>query len=260
MIDLHSHVLPGLDDGARDQTQALKVLRLLAADGVTGVVCTPHLRASDVAAGGERAIERRDVALTELRAHAPRVPALHPGFEIMLDEPPDAVIMADRRYALAGSRYYLVEFRLGVVAHLATRILADMVRAGVVPVVAHVERYGVCSAAVVADWKAAGARIQVDATTLTRPTGRGRLARSLIETGLVDVLAADNHGDGRSLRTAVEFLRAKATDGGAAVEGPVAQLTRGNPGCVLEGGAMVDVQALRIKEGLMGRVRRIFGR
>jgi len=260
MIDLHSHVLPALDDGARDLTQALYALRLLGADGITDLVCTPHLRASEVERGGEEAIARRDAVLAELRPSAPAVPRLHVGFEVLLDQPPVPEMVGDRRYALAGSRHYLVEFRLSVVAQLATRILSDMARAGVVPIVAHVERYGACSPSVVADWKTVGARIQVDATTLTRPTGRGRLARSLVEAGLVDVLAADNHGDGRTLRTAVNFLRAKGTEGPAGVEGSLALLTRGNAECVLKDTDMADVPAIRLEEGLLGRVRRIFGR
>ena len=260
MIDLHSHVLPALDDGARDLTQALYALRLLAADGITDLVCTPHLRASDVERGGEEAISRRDAVLAELRPMAPPLPVLHAGFEILLDQPPIPEMVGDRRYALAGSRYYLVEFRLSVVAQLATRILEDMAQAGVIPLVAHVERYGACSPRVVADWKSTGARIQVDATTLTRPSGRGRLARTLLEAGLVDVLAADNHGDERTLRRAVEFVRAKVADGPGPVEGPLGQLTQGNPACVLADGIMTDVAGVRLDEGLMGRVRRMLGR
>lgn len=260
MIDLHSHLLPGLDDGAESAAQALAALRLLAEDGVTAVVMTPHLRASDVVMQGEQAIRARDEALTALRAVAPAVPEVHAGFEILLDEPLHPLCVGDHRYALAGSRYYLVEFRLSVVASLATRVLEGMVRAGAVPVVAHVERYGVCSPPVIAEWKSVGARIQVDATALTRSTSRGRIARELIGAGLVDVIAADNHGDGRSMRTGARFLRERSGHGPAAAEAVVARLTVENPGAVLANGEMRDVPRFGLRESLGERVRRMLGR
>jgi protein-tyrosine phosphatase len=260
MIDLHSHLLPGLDDGAESAEQALAALRLLAEDGVRAVVLTPHLRASDIAMKGEQAIRERDAALQALRAAAPASPELHPGFEILLDEPLPPLCMGDPRYALCGSRYYLVEFRLSVVASLATRVLEDMGRAGAVPIVAHVERYGVCSPPVITEWKSVGARIQVDATALTRPTSRGRVARELIEAGLVHVLAADNHGDRRSLRTAARFLRQRTAHGPQAAEALIAGLTVENPGAVLANGEMRDLPRFGLRESLGERVRRMLGR
>jgi protein-tyrosine phosphatase len=221
---------------------------------------TPHLRASEIVRIGERCIRQRDETLVALRAAAPDVPALHTGFEILLDEPPPPLLFGDRRYALAGSRYYLVEFRLSVVAHLATRVLEGMAKAGTVPIVAHVERYGVCSPAVIAEWKSVGARIQVDATTMTRPTSRGRLARDLIEAGLVDVLAADNHGDRRSMLTAALFLRARSANGPAAAAGAVARMTVENPGAVVADGEMRDVPRVVLRESFGERVRRMLGR
>ena len=260
VIDLHCHLLPGLDDGARTTEQAISALCLLAEHGVTEVVCTPHLRAGDIVAFGGRAIERRDAALAALRSVAPSQPVLHPGFEILLDEPARPSWLCDGRYALCGSRHYLVEFRLSVVAGLATRILEDIVRAGATPVVAHVERYGACSPGVIVDWRSVGAKIQVDATALTRPTSRGRLARSLVAEGLVDVLAADNHGDTRSLRTAVKFLRTGTADGTEAVERAVSALTRENPKAVVSGASMAVVPPIRFDEGWMERLRRLLGR
>jgi protein-tyrosine phosphatase len=221
---------------------------------------TPHLRASDIARLGEGAIRRRDATLLALRAVSPAVPALYAGFEILLDEPLAPAVLGDRRYALAGSPYYLVEFRLGVVAELATHVLRDMTRAGTIPLVAHVERYGVCSRAVIAAWKAAGARIQVDATALTRPTSRGRRARELLEAGLVDVLAADNHGDRRSLLTAKRFLRARSTRSHSAPDAAVRRLTVENPAAVIHGGKMRDVPRIAVRESLHERVRRMLGR
>jgi len=123
MIDIHSHLLPGVDDGSRSLAQSVGVLKLLADAGITDIVVTPHLRAGEIAARGEAAILVRDERLAELKAAAPPGIRLHAGFEIMLDRPLPPEALGDRRYALAGSRYYLVEFPLSVMGHLVADVL-----------------------------------------------------------------------------------------------------------------------------------------
>jgi tyrosine-protein phosphatase YwqE len=147
-----------------------------------------------------------------------------------------------------------VEFPLTVVAEFAAHALERMARAGLVPVVAHPERYAACTVAAVSAWRHAGARIQVDATTVTRRSERGRRARELLEAGVVDVLAADNHGDARVLSTGAEYLRRCGA-------GDAAQLlTVDNPSAVLTDGEMVDPSAVRLSPGLLGALRRLVGR
>jgi protein-tyrosine phosphatase len=258
VIDIHSHVLPGLDDGSRSLEQSVAVLQRMAREGVEGLVLTPHLKASEINADGEPAIARRDLALAALTPHCPASLTLYAGFEIMLDEPLTPLALGDRRLSLAGSRYYLVEFPVAIVGDLATRALRDIARAGLVPVLAHPERYDACDPATVREWRDAGARMQVDARTLTRPTTRGHRARVLVERGLADVLAADNHGDGRSLGMAVEFLKQRA-GGGRLADEALALLTHLNPLAVVEDWNLAAVPELVVVERWMERVRRFIG-
>jgi protein-tyrosine phosphatase len=255
VIDLHTHLLPNIDDGSRSVVQSVEVLRDFRADGVQGVVLTPHIRASEIVAGGEAQLRRREAALEELSGRTPPEPRLYLGFEIMLDEPLAPLATGDRRFSLVGSRYYLVEFPLGVVADFTTRVLERIAAAGVVPLVAHAERYDACSVEVVQAWREVGAKIQVDATTLTRPTTRGRRARALLGAGLADLLASDNHGDGRTMGTGARFLREQAAM--AAAETAANLLTVENPGAVIEDRAMSDVPPIRFSDGLVARLRRV---
>ena len=85
-------------------------------------------------------------------------------------------------------------------------VLANIAKAGVIPLVAHPERYNGCDPDTIAAWRDVGAKMQVDATELTRPTVRGRRARQLLAAGLADVIAADNHGNRRVVTTGVEYL------------------------------------------------------
>ena len=254
MIDIHSHLLPGVDDGSRSMAQSVAVLKELVQAGVTDVVVTPHLRAGELAAKGEAAIRLRDERLAALRAGAPPEVRLHAGFEIMLDGPLPQGALEDRRYALAGSRYYLVEFPLLVMGHLVADALQAVSARGLIPIVAHPERYHLCSAKTVDLWRTVGAAIQVDATTITRPTSRGELARRLLRAGLADVLAADNHGDRRSLATGRRFLERQ---GAADV---ATWLTVENPRAVINDGKLTPVPKATLKVGLAERVRGWVGR
>jgi protein-tyrosine phosphatase len=248
MIDVHCHLLPNLDDGSRSVAQSVEVLTRFAAEGVTAVILTPHITASRIASDAEPEIVRRGEALDLVR-HAVPAPRLHTGFEIMLDAPFPESAARDRRFSLAESRYYLVEFPTTIVAELTTSALRRMTRLGIIPIVAHPERYIACTTGTVAGWRELGCRVQVDATTLTRRTPRGERARALVRRGLADVLAADNHGDRRSLGTAVRFLEQR--DGSAAA----GWLTEQNPQAIVEDRDMMPVPTVEISDSFGDRIQ-----
>ena len=248
VIDLHSHLLPGIDDGSQSEEQSIRTLRQWVADGVTAAVMTPHLLASDIDTRGEEIIERRDLLLESLRRVAPPEITLHAGFEIMLDAPLSAYAARDRRFAVGGSRYYLVEFPPSLGPAPASTALAALVQARVVPLVAHPERYHLCTIRDFRHWRTLGAFLQVDGTTLTRPTGRGDMARTLVREGLADVLAADNHGDRRSLATGRRYLESRGAEQAAH------WLTTENPRAVIEDREPTPVPAVALKLGIGERV------
>lgn len=248
MIDLHNHLLPGVDDGSRSLAQSLRVLASFAQHGVTAVCLTPHLLASEADAGFP---DRYRAAFDELQAAAPHAPALSRGAEVMLDRPLPAVVAERRVVTLNGSKYILVEFTRQVTFQAAAAALAHVVEIGLTPVLAHPERYACCTPEVVRRWRGLGAVIQVDGTTITSTRGRGERARALLAEGLADILAADNHGDSRSLATARDFL--------AAHDGPVQGrlLLEVNPAAILSGGPMEPVPPLAIRTTLLSRLRNL---
>lgn len=249
MIDLHSHLLPGIDDGSESVGQTLLVLREFAAVGVTDVVMTPHLRASEIVTRAEEMIERRDLTLEELRREAPPGVRLHAGFEILLDAPLSEYAAGDRRFSVGGSRYFLVEFPLSIGPVPAGAALAALHQLGVLPLVAHPERYYACAVRDFAAWVARGAALQVDATTLTRPTNRGATARRLVQEGLAGVLAADNHGDRRSLATGRRYLEERGAAEAAR------WLTVDNPRAILADRTPLPVPPANLNLKLGERVR-----
>jgi protein-tyrosine phosphatase len=254
VIDLHSHLLPNIDDGSRSIEQSVAVLQALAAGGVTDVVLTPHTSVSALVQHLEDEIAHRDETFAILEAEAPRTPRLHLGFEVMLDREPLPSLLSDRRLTLAGSRHPLVEFRMTVRPDRAAALVLEVAKSNVVPIVAHPERYRNCSVDDFAGWKALGALLQVDATTLSHRGPRGETARKLVEAGLADLAAADNHGDGKSVAAALRFL----SDRGHADVGRL--LVIENPRAVLDDRELISPGPIRLTTRLSEIVRRIVRR
>jgi len=241
--DLHSHLLPGIDDGSRSVEQSVAVLEAMAAGGVETLALTPHVTASEIADHPDDVVEQRDETFAILKPEAPEKPRLVLGFEIMLDEPLSAKSLADRRFSVAGSRYFLVEFPINVSPVRFRDALKEYEENGVVPLVAHPERYFRLSIPDLANIRRRGARLQIDAIDVTRRNPRSRRARELVKAGLADVIASDNHGDAKIVSAAVRYLEEHGHKDVAHV------LAMENPCAVVEDREMVAVRPAKIKIG-----------
>ena len=248
MIDIHCHLLPGVDDGSPSVEVSVPVLRSFAASGVRTVVCTPHLKASRA---GTAPRERHAEILETLRQHAPAGLQLELGWEIMLDVP--GTDLRSPRLALAGSTAVLVEFPHGGTPPTAAEELFRHRMSGIVPVLAHVERYLGTTPQRVEQWRAVGAVIQVDSAALHGHGRTQRLAIELLERGLVDVIASDNHGDSRSLASARDWL----TEIGAAEQATL--LTETNASRVLANEQPLPVPPVEMRRSVLARLRSLFG-
>jgi protein-tyrosine phosphatase len=200
VTDLHSHLVPGVDDGSRTLQEALEGLGKLKDAGVGRVVTTPHLDGSLTRDPGglEDRLKEVDLSWSSLLAGVEREfpeMELHRGFEVMLDVPdPD---LSDDRLHLAGTRFVLVEWPWLGVPPGTLRVLARLRESGAVPVLAHPERYrGMEGLEVAGDWRSMGALLQVNFGSLVGRYGeipQGR-AFALLERGWVDLLSSDFHG------------------------------------------------------------------
>jgi protein-tyrosine phosphatase len=250
VIDLHTHLLPAVDDGSRSVAQSVSVLRRYATEGVTAVCLTPHLLASEAVTPPPA----HDAAFELLRAAAQGAPALHRGAEVMLDRPLPAAVAERRTVTLAGSRYILVEFPRLVAYQTVANALHLVVQLGLVPLLAHPERYACCSPGAVEAWRRLGALMQVDANTVASGGSRGDRARLLVARGLADILAADNHGDRRGLAVARDLL---LEHGG---ETQADLLLVSNPAAILTDAIPEAVPPLELRASLAERLKRIFHR
>jgi protein-tyrosine phosphatase len=248
VIDIHSHLLPGVDDGSPSIEVSVRVLEKFAKQGLEVLVCTPHLDASRSASAP---FAEYGAILETLRAAAPPEIELVQGWEIMLDAPGTDLTGAE--LTLGNSRALLVEFARGGVPRGGTAELRRIIRSGRTPILAHPERYFGCTLDMVREWREMGTVIQTDVSVLL---GRGvpaDFARAMLEHGFIDILASDNHGDDRSLAVARDWLLER---GG---EAQVDLLTHVNAERVLSNEDPVPVPPIPA-QGLLGAIKRIFHR
>ncbi len=249
MIDIHTHLLPGVDDGSRSMEQSLEVLKRFASVGVTCVVCTPHLAASEAA---RMPTDRYRSVHRELCEAAPAGMTIQRGWEIMLDFP--GIDLSATHLRLGASNALLVEFPHGPLPPGTDAELARLRESGVLPVIAHPERYGGASLDLVRRWRTVGAVIQTDTAYLLGDGDRSTLARGMLAEGLIDILASDNHGDARSLWAAEVWLREIG-----AVDA-MTLLTQVNPAALLSDKRLVPVPPVRPEKGMFTRLRELIGR
>jgi protein-tyrosine phosphatase len=174
------------------------------------------------------------------------------GWEIMLDHP--GIDLTASHLRLGASGAVLVEFPRGRLPSGTELELARLRQSGVLPVVAHPERYGGASLELVRAWRAAGAVIQTDTAYLLGDGERSVLARGMLADGLIDILSSDNHGDDRSLWGAHAWL----VEIGAADAAQL--LTTVNPGSLLSDQRLVPVPRVQIEKGMFSRLRELLGR
>lgn len=249
MIDLHTHLLPGVDDGSRTLDNSVRVLERFVAEGVHTVACTSHLNASQA---GSAPVAAHAALRAQLQAAAPDGVRLLQGFEIMLDRP--GCDLTATGLHLGDSRAVLVEFpRSGLPAE-STSELIRLRASGLVPVIAHPERYRGMTLETVRDWREAGVVIQGDAMVLLSSGAMTLLSRAMLEEGLFDILASDNHGDRRSLATVRLWLQEYGADAQGAL------LTEENPRRLLAGEVPVPVPPLVRERTLWQRLSAMFGR
>ncbi|MGA2193550.1 MAG: CpsB/CapC family capsule biosynthesis tyrosine phosphatase, partial [Nitrospirota bacterium] len=137
MIDLHCHVLPGIDDGPRDFEGAVRILRLAAEAGIKGVAATPHV----VPGHYDNTAEKVLSLVAELKDRAGDIPVqVYPGSEIAICEKTLKGIVGRKYCTINSTRYILLELPPYFRPEDVLGFLESLSGAGLVPIIAHPER------------------------------------------------------------------------------------------------------------------------
>jgi protein-tyrosine phosphatase len=238
LIDIHSHVLFGLDDGPSTFDESLAMIRMAAAHGTTALLATPH---SDLQYTFQPELIAERIA--QLSEAAGGLLTLHTGcdFHLSYDNIQDA-IENPRKYTINQKNYLLVEFSDLLIFRNTQEIFERLSGAGMIPVITHPERNGLLRQRVeeIATWVAAGATVQITAQSLTGEFGRRahEFCRQLLDRGLVHFIASDGH-DLKRRPPRMDLARAWLTDHYGESVSKALSVT--NPGAAVAGNPLEPV-------------------
>ena len=197
LCDLHTHLLPGVDDGAPNMEYALQMLRNAAASDVELLAVTPHCnRSSEMRNYLDDSLMDR---FLQLQQEAKDIPVrLVLGAEVLADEHLPQLLCQKKVPTINGSRYLLTEFPVDASPDLIQDMLQSILALGYIPLVAHPERYiSVCQMPqIVVPWLDMGCHLQLTGGSIIGEYGKTvqRTAAFLLQQDLVACVASDAHG------------------------------------------------------------------
>lgn len=215
MIDIHTHILPGIDDGAEDMTDALLMAELAAESGVSTIIATPHSnipgevdnfwspKLEETLKKLQEETKKREIPMTVLE-----------GMEIFGTDDVTEKIRDGRVISLNDSGRYLIEFGFYSSASRITGILERIRKMGAVPIVAHPERYTCVQQypELAMEWTDMGCQLQMNKGSIFGKFGRRsfKAAEQLLRNRIVTYIASDAHSPYRRttfMKDIDDFLR-----------------------------------------------------
>jgi protein-tyrosine phosphatase len=197
VIDIHSHILPEVDDGPKSWETAEAMCRMAAQDGIEHMVATPH--------ANDRYHYDRDYLSSLLQSLQQRIgetPKLSLGCDFHLSlENMQAALVAPEKYRIGSSRYLLVEFSNFSIPVQIDEWLGQMVELGTRPIITHPERNPILqqTGERVLQWVEIGCAVQITASALTGSWGAKtrEMAQWFLKERAVHFLATDAHDTAR---------------------------------------------------------------
>ena len=233
MIDLHSHILPGIDDGSKSLEMSLDMARIAVADGIRVMACTPHIYPGLYMNDTAGIIAARDALQASLDKHGIAL-QLTTGADVHLVPGLVKGLRAGEVPSLNGTRYVLLEPPHHVAPPRFAELVFDLVANGYVPVITHPERLTWVEDhfPVFAELTRQGAWMQVTAGALTGTFGpRAKYwGERFVGEGLTHILATDAHSSGRRVPVLSEGLAVAERLLGAE---EAQQLVRGRPSAIM---------------------------
>lgn len=196
MIDIHSHILPGVDDGAEDEQASLAMANFAVSEGIQTIIATPHHKNGQYE-NSKPSILLRVEQLNELFKEKSIPLTVLPGQELRLNGDVLADYRAGEILTLNQTNYLFIEFPSGHVPRYAEQVLYDIQMKGLTPVIVHPERNQelITSPNMLYQFVKKGVLTQVTAASVTGGFGKKikKFSNQLIEANLTHFIASDAH-------------------------------------------------------------------
>lgn len=195
MIDIHTHLLFGVDDGPDTLEESVFMLEKAASQGITAMILTPHYRHGMFPYKKDKIIENYKMLLPYAKKEGI---ALYLGCEYHVNSRILEALSSKRVSTLAESAYVLAEYEYETEYDYIETMSRQLISHGYIPVIAHVERYGCLlkEPEKIKELRQMGALVQINASAILGKEGwaQKRFCRKLLDMGAVDFIGSDSHG------------------------------------------------------------------
>jgi protein-tyrosine phosphatase len=196
MIDIHTHILPGLDDGAANEEDALRLAHAAIAEGITTIIATPH-HANGVYTNIANEVTEHVYRINERIKAAGMQVEIKPGQEIRVHDDLIEAWFREELLTLAGSRYILLEMPSSRIPKKMDELIHELQIMDLKPIIAHPERNAeiVNNPGKLTEWVEKGVYAQVTSHSLLGGFGKNieRTAWTLCRSGLIHFVSSDAH-------------------------------------------------------------------
>lgn len=194
MIDIHTHILPFIDDGSPSDSISINMLEECAKQGITDIILTPHYRNAFklTPSETEKAFQKFNKKVLEQNLPI----NLYLGQEIFVEKDYKKVFKENKILTLNNTKFVLIEFDYFTDQDIV-EVVYELKRKGFISIVAHIERYVSADLEVALEVKNLGGYIQVNAESIVGETKRfyKKFIKKLFKNGLVDFVSSDIHYD-----------------------------------------------------------------
>lgn len=193
MTDMHSHILPFVDDGSNSVDKSLQLVKTLTEQGAKKIFLTPHYKAGEHEKSAQEIKERFDNFYKEVKDSKIDV-ELYLGQEIFCNENTYDLLKEGKLLTLNNTKYILIEFDYFNYTDISDYVY-NLKTLGYIPIIAHIERYKYLDADTLIDLKHMGALIQVNASSVVGKRNKTYQKKvfAAIQLGLVDFVSTDIH-------------------------------------------------------------------
>lgn len=212
LIDIHTHILPGIDDGSQNLETSLEMLKEEELSGIKEVILTPHTGFESKQRYEKEELNKFFLDFKE-KAKTINV-KLYLGSEVLVTPTFTKGLKENRIKSLNDSRYLLIEFRFKEEEEIIFNGAYNATCFGYIPIIAHPERYINMSLDLARKLKHIGALLQINTTSILGQFGHGvkKMTKKLLKNGLVDLVASDTHSMGirkPNLKSTLDFIKKK---------------------------------------------------